>query len=153
VVVDEKTCFSTFILQGHSNPAEMHAFALNFFAQVFKNLPFSLHQNDYRFNNKKVGGNAQYFTKDRALHHTSFLFDWNKERMDLLKMPPKMPEYREQRTHEEFLTPLKEFFNTPKDLLDRMATILQEMFEVVEVNYEDLLPMLQKKYRRSLMML
>ena len=150
VIVDENTCFSTFILQGRYNPGTLHTFASAFFTEVFKGLPFSLLQNDYRLNHKKIGGNAQYFTKNRGLHHTSFLFDWDKERMNLLKIPPKMPQYRENRGHEEFLTPLKDFFVNTTEVLDAMEQVLKRTFEVVDLQLEDVKRVLQKEHRKSL---
>ena len=149
VIVDQNTCFSTFILQGHYNPSTLHAFASSFFTEVFKGLPFSLHQNDYRLGEKKMGGNAQYFTKSRGLHHTSFLFEWDKERMALLKMPPKMPEYRQERAHEDFLIPLSRHFSSPAQVLDRMEEVCKEIFDPVLVTLGDVESVLQKDYRRA----
>ena len=41
------------------------------------------------------------------LHHTSFLWDYRSELMQYLRHPAKTPEYREGRTHLDFLVPLK----------------------------------------------
>ena len=49
---------------------------------------------DYVFGHRKFGGNAQAITKDRWLHHTSFLWDYQQDRMALLKLPARAPEYR-----------------------------------------------------------
>jgi len=68
---------------------------------------FALTDNDYTIGNKKVGGNAQYIKKDRFLHHTSFLWDFDETMMDLLTHPPKEPSYRKKRQHKDFLTTLK----------------------------------------------
>lgn len=43
----------------------------------------------------KVGGNAQALTGRRWLHHTSFLWDFDRERMALLRQPAKAPQYRQ----------------------------------------------------------
>ncbi len=53
---------------------------------------------DYVFGERKFGGNAQAITKDRWLHHTSFLWDFRDDRMRLLKQPGRAPEYRAVRT-------------------------------------------------------
>jgi len=68
---------------------------------------FSLRENDYVFGEKKFGGNAQSISKSRFIHHTSFLYDYDKALMDLLKSPRKQPEYRENRTHDDFVATLK----------------------------------------------
>jgi lipoate-protein ligase A len=59
------------------------------------------------FGEKKFGGNAQSISKSRFIHHTSFLYDYDKALMDLLKSPRKQPEYRENRTHDDFVATLK----------------------------------------------
>lgn len=150
VVVDENTCFSTFILNASHNPETLHHFAATFYAAVFQDLPFSLHENDYRLDDKKMGGNAQYFTKSRSLHHTSFLFDWDQKRMELLKMPPKRPIYRQDRGHAEFLIPLKRYFPSRVEILNRMESVLREHFDVEEQPLSALNPILQKSYRKSI---
>ncbi len=49
---------------------------------------------DYTFGERKFGGNAQAITKQRWLHHTSLLWDFDPENMALLKHPERVPEYR-----------------------------------------------------------
>lgn len=150
VIVDENTIFTTFIINQHHNTDTLHTFAKDIYADVFSPLPFSFHENDYRLNDKKIGGNAQYFTKNRSLHHTSFLFDWSKERMGLLKIPPKMPSYRQNRTHEEFLTPLKHHFATPDSFLEKFENQLRKSFEVIDISVSELKEVFDKPYRKSL---
>ena len=50
---------------------------------------------DYCFGERKFGGNAQAITRQRWLHHTTFLWDFDDARMDLLKHPANAPAYRE----------------------------------------------------------
>ncbi len=52
---------------------------------------------DYCFGEKKFGGNAQAITRKRWLHHTTFLWDFDASRMELLKHPANAPDYREVR--------------------------------------------------------
>ena len=52
---------------------------------------------DYVFGERKFGGNAQSFSSGRCCHHTSFLWDYDAHRMDLLSNPAKQPEYRKVR--------------------------------------------------------
>lgn len=49
---------------------------------------------DYAFGQRKFGGNAQAITKQRWLHHTSLLWDYDPTNMQLLKFPSKVPQYR-----------------------------------------------------------
>jgi len=49
---------------------------------------------DYAFNTRKFGGNAQSITKNRWIHHTSFLWDYDVKNMDYLKLPMRAPTYR-----------------------------------------------------------
>jgi lipoate---protein ligase len=114
VVVDEETLFVTFISNQDSFsfpsfPEKIMKWTQVFWKDVFKELPFSLRDNDYLLGEKKCGGNAQYITKNRWLHHTSFLWNFDPKKMALLKIPNKQPDYRNQRSHLDFLTTLKEY--------------------------------------------
>lgn len=68
---------------------------------------FRLREHDYVIGDKKIGGNAQTITKDRWVHHTSFLWDFTNENMAYLQLPKKRPEYRQNRDHNDFLRKLK----------------------------------------------
>lgn len=45
-------------------------------------------------------------TKDKWIHHTSFLWDYDADHMAYLKLPQKRPEYRSDRDHDAFLSKL-----------------------------------------------
>lgn len=68
---------------------------------------FALRENDYVLGAHKCAGNAQSISRERWVHHTSFLWDFAPRNMALLRLPAKRPEYRADRPHAEFLTPLK----------------------------------------------
>lgn len=92
-------------------PRALMRWSEGFYRGVFAPLstggaPFALSDSDYTFGPLKFGGNAQYITRGSFLHHTSFLWRFDRERMACLKHPPKEPEYREGRAHGEFLTTL-----------------------------------------------
>ncbi|KAH8099245.1 lipoate-protein ligase [Aureococcus anophagefferens] len=55
-----------------------------------------------------VGGNAQCISKDKWIHHTSFLWDYDPEHMAFLALPAKRPEYRGDRDHGAFLSRLRD---------------------------------------------
>jgi hypothetical protein len=71
-----------------------------------KDSKFALIEQDFTFGGQKIAGNAQAISRHRWVHHTSFLWDYNPGRMALLKEPEKRPEYRGNRKHSTFLTPL-----------------------------------------------
>ena len=68
VVVDEDTLFVTFVFNSKDVnvpgfPQHIYKFTEVFYKDVFKGLPFELKQNDYIFDNRKFGGNAQCIKK------------------------------------------------------------------------------------------
>ncbi|EUD68059.1 lipoate-protein ligase A [Plasmodium inui San Antonio 1] len=80
---------------------------------------FSHHENDYvhiRYDHvhdeitmRKVGGNAQAFSKNYFVHHTSFLWSCDYDEMErVIVNPLKQPQYRNRRSHRDFLTSLEE---------------------------------------------
>lgn len=110
VYVDENTLFVTLIANQEDVgispfPHAIMEWSKTLYEPIFPG--FSLRENDYVFGEKKFGGNAQYIKKGRWLHHTSFLWDFDPQKMEYLKLPEKRPLYRGVRSHGEFLTPLK----------------------------------------------
>lgn len=70
---------------------------------------FALRAQDFALGARKFGGNAQSITKERWLHHTSVLWDYDEERMArYLRYPAKTPKYRAGRKHADFLTRLRD---------------------------------------------
>ncbi len=135
VIVDESTLFVTFIFQKTSidlgsSPERIMQWTGGIYSQVFDAIPFAIHENDYVVYNRKFGGNAQYVTKTCWLHHTSFLWDYKPERMSLLKLPPKMPVYRQERPHDTFLQPLKEYYPSMGVIKERLLQVLTGQFDV-----------------------
>ncbi|CAM9784945.1 unnamed protein product [Chrysoparadoxa australica] len=117
VIVDEDTLFTTLICNDvdvpdcKPFPRDIMDFSKTLFGPALQlaqsPLELGLRENDYVFGDLKFGGNAQAITKNRWLHHTSFLWDFDPKLMEYLAMPAKRPEYRGDRNHREFLTPLK----------------------------------------------
>ena len=142
VLVNEDSIFVSFIFSKKTHnislfPEKIHSLMENFYNECFSNI--SLKENDYVIGQKKCGGNAQYIKKDRWLHHTSFLWDFNKEDMDLLLMPPKQPKYRGNRSHSDFLCKLKDSFTSKEIFIDLIEKNLSNHFKIEIVSSETLL--------------
>jgi lipoate-protein ligase A len=154
VLIEQDVLFLTFIFNRHdedvgSCPQRLMHWTRDVLAPVFAHTDFQVRENDYVIGEKKFGGNAQYFTKDRWLHHTSLLWDFCPEAMKILKMPPKVPEYRQNRAHGDFLTKLKEHFESKEAFLTKVREALSQRFLVREVAKDALLPILQKPHRKA----
>ena len=143
VVVDESTLFVTFIFQKKDHsfqayPEPIMKWSEGIYKSVFSSHPFALKENDYVMGEKKFGGNAQYIRKDRWLHHTSFLWDYKKEKMEALLHPKKTPSYRAGREHERFLCKMKDFIPSKSNFFSRLKESLQTSFTLVEIQRKDL---------------
>lgn len=105
---------------------------------VFADMPgWQLRENDYVIGERKVGGNAQSISKDRWLHHTSFLWDFREETMKYLTNPAKQPRYRANRSHSDFLAPLKTYLQDRNALATRIEAALEGMgLEVAPASIE-----------------
>lgn len=112
VILDTNSIIVTFILNKKDLnidlfPSSIMNWTADFYKKALDIPNLDLTANDYTIGDRKIGGNAQYIKKDRFLHHTSFLWDYNKDHMDILMHPPKEPPYRAGRHHHDFLTTLK----------------------------------------------
>ena len=153
VVVDENTTFVTFIVNNNEIniagcPKRLMEWSHAFYKPVFGEIPYQLQENDYAIGLKKIGGNAQYLRKDRWLHHTTFLWDYMQERMESLQHPPKMPAYRANRPHSEFLSKLKDYFPSREEFHKRIEDQLRQDFRITVVKLEDLGDILERPHRR-----
>lgn len=144
VIVDEGTIFVTFIcnksaipgLQPYPRP--IMSWTSQLYQSVFEAYgDFHLCENDYAFGAYKIGGNAQSITKDRWIHHTSFLWDYDAKSMDYLKVPDRAPEYRKARSHAEFLCRLKDKMTSRSAFIERTIASLEEHFEVITTQQLD----------------
>jgi len=133
VVVDENSFFVTFILNRSElnfpcYPENLMVFAKQPVSQAFEEV--ELLQNDFVIGDRKCAGNAQMLIKERALHHISFLWDFCEKRMGLLKHPKKIPAYRNDRSHLDFLTPLKNYFPDKDNLATHFGSAFASLFEI-----------------------
>ncbi|KAL9684225.1 hypothetical protein QQ045_021660 [Rhodiola kirilowii] len=134
VIVNGGTVFVTFIcnkdavpgLQPYPRP--IMSWSSLVYNEVFRGTGnFNLRENDYVFGDLKFGGNAQSITKNRWVHHTSFLWDFEEKNMSYLKHPAKVPEYRQARSHLEFICKMKDYM--PRSIfIDKTIDALNSHF-------------------------
>ncbi|NGX40165.1 MAG: Lipoate-protein ligase LplJ [Chlamydiae bacterium] len=154
VVVDEETLFISFLCQSDSHPfAPYPEPIMRWTEEIYKEafaLPnFQLKENDYVIGEKKCGGNAQYLRKQRWLHHSTFLWDYKKSRMDLLLHPKRTPKYREKRSHEEFITRLSEHLPSKEEFIQRFLEVLDRRHPLTELSLDAALSLLDQPHRQS----
>ena len=153
VFVDKGTFFVTFVFNKEAIkispfPEPILKWSEEFYKGVFgKN--FSLKENDYVFGEKKFGGNAKYIQKDRWLLHTSFLWDYDPEKMNLLRNPKKAPKYRDGRSHDDFLTTLNQYFSSSEKLAQRIEQELKRHFKITKRVLEYPNQYLNHEHRKS----
>ncbi|KAK6117967.1 hypothetical protein DH2020_048282 [Rehmannia glutinosa] len=118
VIVDQGTIFVTFICNKdtvpglQSYPQPIMSWSSLLYKKVFQGIgDFRLRENDYVLGDRKFGGNAQSITKNRWVHHTSFLWDYEISNMGYLKLPKRAPEYRQARDHLEFICRMKDYIS------------------------------------------
>lgn len=143
VFVDHNTLFVTFIFDksAHSFPAfpeKIMRWSGSLYEKALSLEGFHLRENDYVIHEKKCGGNAQYIRKERWLHHTSFLWDYEKANMSYLLYPPRTPEYRKKRPHEEFLCKLSNHFPSKQHFLEALKSHLKTLYPLKEISPESL---------------
>lgn len=158
VYVDPKTLFITFIFNKETHlsrpyPEPILKWGETFYKNVFDHKDFHLNENDFVFGEKKIGGNALYIRKDRWLLHTSFLWDYEIDKINLLKQPTKKPKYRNNRSHENFMTRLNAFYPSPQALIKKIKKRLEVFFEIKKTWEEIPNQYLKKEHRKSLSLL
>lgn len=145
VVVDEETLFVTFIFNSETQPfpEPVLRFTEELYKPLFHPFPFCVQGNDYTLGDRKCGGNAQYLRKGRFLHHTTFLWDYDPKNMDYLLHPKKMPTYRKDRPHTDFICRLSDYFPSKAEFIDRLKSHLSATFKAKETTP----PLFQEDYR------
>jgi lipoate-protein ligase A len=154
VFIDPSTVFITWIFNqadvGVSGcPREIHAWSEKRYQSAFDGLNMRLEENDYVIGQRKFGGNAQYITKNRWLHHSSLLYDYDPDNMRYLLMPAKRPSYRQDRSHDDFLCTLRDYFAAIEDLQTTFLDALRRDFRLHTSSQEDIDDVMQRPHRRS----
>ncbi len=155
VYVDQDTIFVTFVCNQEAFPVPpfprpIAEWSEGIYKSFFKDLPFQLLENDYVLGPKKIGGNAQYIQKNRWLHHTSFLWDYDHKLMEkILLMPEKRPNYRENRTHSDFLTKLSTHFSNKDSFYQKLKMHLKDTLMAEEISAAPLSSITERPHRKS----
>lgn len=143
VIVDQGTVFVTFICNKTAVaglqpfPRDIMSWTGQLYGKVFGSFgEFHLRENDYAFSHRKFGGNAQSITKDRWVHHTSFLWDYDVKNMDYLKIPKCAPEYRLARNHTDFLCRMKEYMPSRSVFTEGIVAAIRDHFTVQPTELE-----------------
>lgn len=154
VVVDENTLFISFISQKDTHdfppyPEPIMRWTEDLYRTTLNHPHFTLRENDYVIGERKFGGNAQYLRKERWLHHSTLLWDYNPILMELLLHPKKTPKYRQMRSHEEFLTKLSAHLPSKEFFIERLKHVLAQLTPIEEITLEEIFPWLELPHRKS----
>ncbi len=153
VVVDENTIFATFIfnadeIQVPCCPEKIMRWTEGIYRPLL-GPRFQIKNNDYALDSRKFGGNAQHLCKNRWLHHTSLLWDYFESRMEYLPLPPRMPAYREMRSHSDFLCRLREHLTSSDQIGDHIIQELNKNFEIKRQNLDAALKITEMPHRKA----
>ncbi|WP_201456608.1 lipoate--protein ligase family protein [Chlamydia sp. 17-3921] len=152
VFIDENTLMVSWIMNSNKvfiDPQELLTWSYNLYAPMFPDT-FSVRENDYTLEEKKIGGNAQYIQKYRWVHHTTFLWDMNKDKLlKYLPIPKKQPLYRNQRSHENFLTKIRPLFPKKQDFFDQFWLSIQSKFSWRILSSSKLEEILMRPHRKA----
>lgn len=154
VFIDERTIFSTLICHGKAVdiprfPQQVLRWSGELYRHALQGLDFSVQENDYVIGDRKFGGNAQYFRKDRWLHHSSLLWDFDVKNMQYLQIPQHMPHYRNKREHKDFLCRLCDFLSSQQLFVQHFLQSLSKHFVCRDVVVEEAQISLRKTHRKS----
>ncbi len=151
VVVDEDTLFVTLLFNKNEcsfpgYPEQILRWSETLYQEALQIPGFALKENDFVIENLKCGGNAQYIKKERWLQHTSFLWNFCPQKMESLLLPRKTPQYREGRSHLDFLCTLNAHLPSKKTFFERIEQRLSKQFTVIPYDH---LPLSSSESRRQ----
>jgi lipoate---protein ligase len=154
VIIDEKSVFVTFICSTSfakvpSFPQSIMRWTEPFYRPLFESNSFALRDNDYVLGDRKFGGNAQSIVKNRWLHHSSLLWDYDDIMMMLLKNPAKAPAYRKQREHKDFLCRLNEHWESPEAMKKAIKRQLHTQFNTCLIDHNEVQKILDIPHRKA----
>eukprot|EP00916_Digyalum_oweni_P011259 GHVL01018768.1.p2 GENE.GHVL01018768.1~~GHVL01018768.1.p2 ORF type:complete len:138 (+),score=26.56 GHVL01018768.1:993-1406(+) len=84
---------------------------------------------------RKIGGNAQSMSKNQFVHHTSFLWNANIQKMEaILAMPERQPKYRDSRSHKDFVGGVQSLLQGQFSSMDDLRCCIEENFIHTAIN-------------------
>ncbi|KAL3793854.1 hypothetical protein ACHAWO_012723 [Cyclotella atomus] len=110
---------------------------------------FQLKENDYVLGERKMGGNAQSIVSSGFLHHTSFLWDYDNANMEYLTLPQKRPDYRGDRSHDDFLVKLKDPYgreSTKNVFFDHVKAVSEQIYELQDSSLNEVLQIADEEF-------
>ncbi|KFK26914.1 hypothetical protein AALP_AA8G310100 [Arabis alpina] len=144
VIVDKNTLFVSLICNRDDvpnvqpYPRSVMAWSGSLYSDVFNGISdFQLRENDYVFGDRKFGGNAQSITRNRWIHHTSFLWDYSEDNMAYLKLPSRVPQYRLERDHTEFVCRMKDYIERSV-FIEKTIKAVGTQFTLKELNLDEI---------------
>ncbi len=154
VVVDKDTVFVSLLCKAALHlvkpfPEPIMKWSESLYKSVICHPEFSLVENDYVIGNLKCGGNAQYITKSKWVHHTTFLWDYQEESMSLLKLPQKRPTYRQNRQHADFLARLKDHLPCKDAFIQNIKAEIDSRYGLAQVDPSLVQSVIRKEHRKS----
>ncbi|SGA00969.1 lipoate-protein ligase A [Chlamydia abortus] len=155
VFIDNNSLFVTWIMnsQHMAQSQDLMQWSYGIYAPIFPET-FALHENDYTLGEKKIAGNAQYIQKSRWVHHTTFLWDMDINKLSrYLPIPQKQPSYRKQRLHQDFLTTIRPWFPTKESFFNKLKTSANSRFVWETLSKNELKDILEKPHRKSTILL
>lgn len=154
VITDPSTLFVSFIYN-HSLldispfPDSILRWSADFYKSALNIEGFALKEHDYAIGNFKCAGNAQYLRKERFVHHSTFLWDFDNNNMSYLLQPKKMPSYRENRSHLDFLCKLKPYHPCIDLLKKQIIAHLCSNYSVQQLSFEQVQHVLSVPHRKT----
>lgn len=150
VIVDQDTLFVSFICKAALHcPQKLAQWAASIYQPALNHLGFALREHDFVIADKKFGGNAQYLRKNRCVHHTTLLWDYCPNAMAKLKHPPKMPTYRANRHHGDFLCKLKDYLPSKEQFIQSLTLELKQRYEINAVDLSRAQQFLHIEHRKA----
>ena len=158
VVTDVNTIFASFIAVEEAlphvapYPAPILEWTASIYAEALAHCgcaDFKVQANDYCIGSMKFGGNAQSISGKRWLHHTSLLWDFDPALMNLLKMPPRQPDYRAERSHRDFVRGLSAALPSRATFLDALQKAVSERVQLVPTNIDEARIALSSPHRQT----
>lgn len=154
VLIDEDTLFFTLIFN-HKDaiypiyPQNIHQWVHTCLLAAFLPYNLLLREHDFALHDKKIGGTAQSISKNRLVHHTSFLWSWKAERLALLRHPLNEPLYRAKRTHEHFMGRLSDHFHSLDQLQQQVIHCLEQQYAIHRISRETASEFLTLPHRKA----